>query len=163
MKRLLLKVVFFVLMIMSNYTLAGDDFYFRYLNEKVTNYSNKIAVCDGEKVTPKLSEGDMDLLTRVIGERPLILAYLSMKSYNQCLQPERGELAETLLAYNHLDLPIYIKKLAKATEKLTFTTDFDSLKSYESLSKKDRGLIDSIIAFQKPFNELEVFEKIMGM
>lgn len=163
MRGRLLKFSAFMAMIMPCFTFAGDDFYFEYLNDKVTEYSNKILICDSKKVTPKLSEGEINILKRIVSERPLILAYLSTSSYNKCLQPERGELAEALLSYQYLELPIYTRNLAKSTEKLTFTTDYDNLKSYESLSKNDKKIIDSITVLQQPFNELEVFENIMGI
>ena len=163
MMRVLLRISGLMVIIMPFFTVAGDDFHFRYLNDKVTEYSNKIVVCDSKKVTPKLSKSETNTLKRIISERPLILAYLSTSSYNKCLQPERGELAEALLAYQYLELPSYTVKLAKSTEKLAFTTDFDNLKSYESLSNNDRNFIDSIVVLQQPFNELEVFERIMGM
>ncbi|MGR5150179.1 hypothetical protein ACQKP8_26985 [Photobacterium alginatilyticum] len=159
----LLRFIGVMSILMPCFTVAGDDFYFRHLNDKVTEYSKKIVTCDNKKVTPKLSKSETNVLKRIISERPLILAYLSTSSFNKCLQPERGELAEVLLSYQYLELPSYTVKLAKSTEKLTFTTDFDNLKSYESLSNNDKKTIDSIVVLQQPFNELEVFEHIMGM
>ena len=159
----LTKLCAFLLVLISFDLLAGDNFYFKYLNKKIADYSNKIVLCDSKKVTPKLSQKEYDVLKKIVTEKPLILAHLSSRAYNKCLQPERNELAELLLSYNHLDLPSHTKNLAKSTEKLAFTRDFDILKSYESLSNKERELLDSIQALQHPFNELDIFESVMGM
>jgi|GEM_PF-2908408 len=163
MNRKIVIIFTFVSSIISCSAFAGDDFHYNYLNDKTINYSNKIIACDNSKITPKFSDGEINTLRRIISEHPLLLAYLSVKSYNACLQPERGELAEVLLSYQSLDLPPYTLNLAKSAQELAFTQDYGPIKSYQSLSQNDQKAINAIIALQQPFHEFEVFESIMGM
>ncbi len=163
MIKLMLKITMLSSVFISLSTLASDGFYFKYLNEKIVAYSDKINFCDDTKVTPVFSIVELASLKEIVSKKAPVLSYLSIKSYNECLQPERSELAEILLSYNYVDVSLYTKKLAISTGKLIFIRDFEGLQLYKTLNNKDKNFIDSIGGFKKPFNELEVFEIIMGM
>jgi len=149
--------------LLASASVLADGFYFTHLNDKIVEYSDKIEVCDSKKVIPDLNDEELSVLRRIITKEPLVWAYLTEKTYNQCLQPERGELAELLLIYEHLDLPVATSKLASVTGELTYKQSLDALRAYESIDSSDKEFIEDMEALRKPIKALEAFEKIMGM
>ncbi|SON52856.1 hypothetical protein [Vibrio tapetis] len=163
----MMRLIFFIITCFSFFvslpTLSSDDFHFTYLNEKIVTYSEKITICNSKKEMPLLSGKDLKHLKEILGRKPLILSYLSMKSFNNCLQPERGELAELLLSYDYVDISSYTRKLANSTKKLVFLSDFDELAEYTSLNHEEKRVISTIEELKAPFDELGTFEFIMEM
>ncbi|MGR5154748.1 hypothetical protein [Photobacterium swingsii] len=158
-----LKLIFLLTTMVSPEALSSDNFYFEHLNTSIVNYSAKIKTCDSQKKVPTLSESQISTLKKQLEEKPLILAFLSERSFNKCLQPERGQLAELLASYNYLKLPNKTKNLAETTKKMIFEKSYETDRSYLSLTPTEKKSINSITVLEQPFSEIETFEKIMGM
>lgn len=158
-----LKLVFLLTTILSPDALSSDHFYFEHLNTSIVNYSAKIKTCDSLKKVPVLSKSQNSTLKKQLEEKPLILAFISERAFNKCLQPERGHLAELLASYSYLKLPNQTKNLAETTKKMIFEKSYETDRSYLSLTPAQKKSINSIKALDQPFPEIETFEKIMGM
>ncbi|UXI03285.1 hypothetical protein [Photobacterium sp. TY1-4] len=158
-----LKLISLFAVMITPEVFSSDNFYFEQLNNSISKYSRKINHCDLKKKVPNLSKSQISLLKHMIEEKPLILAYLSERSFNNCLQPERGELAELLASYDYLKLPMQTKKLAESTKKMIFEKNYETDRAYLSLTPDEQKEILSITKLEQPFSEFETYEKIMGM
>lgn len=159
----ILKFIFLLTTMLPQKVLSNDNFYFERLNTSIINYSAKIKICNSLKKVPILSEDQISTLKKQIEKKPLILAFLSERSFNKCLQPERGQLAELLASYNYLKLPNQTKNLADTTRKMIFEKNYESDRSYLSLTSIEQKSINAMKVLDQPFSEIETFEKIMGM
>ncbi|MEE1675092.1 hypothetical protein SNR37_000414 [Agarivorans aestuarii] len=162
--RLISKILLFIFISTISFISSGNEsFLFEKLQLQISKYSSKLEQCQAQRALPQLNGESIAKLKPIIEESPLALSYLSNKATNECLQPERSELAESILAALSDAKNKSTLELAKSTGKLTFGGEAESEKVFFSLPIHEQKLLLEEPSLQVPFARLETFELLIGM
>jgi len=141
---------------------AQGDIFFNKLQNAINDYSVKIDVCTASRDENDLSTVGIKEIKNIVFKNPSVLSYLSEKAYNRCLQPERGNLAETILYATTKDKtsPTFI--LADSTREISFHPDFSDEIIFNGLTAEQQQKLLSIDNLKNPFDALKLMDRIMG-
>lgn len=152
------KAVFFIVLSTSLSLSGNQDIAFSKLEIALKDYANKIEECDLSKKQISIDLVKNKSAIEVILENPTALSYLSERAMGDCLQPQKGLLAEAIL-YSKVESessPAY--KLGLNTQKMVFKPFFDAENSFNELNESQRNTLLSIKNINLPFNALYLYE-----
>lgn len=152
------KAVFFIVLSTSLSLSGNQDIAFSKLEIALKDYANKIEECDLSKKQISIDLVKNKSAIEVILENPTALSYLSERAMSDCLQPQKGLLAEAIL-YSKVESessPAY--KLGLNTQKMVFKPFFDAENSFNELNESQRNTLLSIKNINLPFNALYLYE-----
>lgn len=136
------------------------------LQQAIDAYGDKHQVCDLKKQENTLTKSTLASL-RALPEETLRegIMHLSVKAYNHCLQPERGELAERLLHSQSWpeDKNKFFDNLmlitADSTRKIVFDISYANTEvTFYQLPLQQQQALLSIPAMQLPFDPMTYWE-----
>lgn len=172
MKLKLPLLAFSILYLASSYAEVGitpESLAFKKLEKSIANYSDKVVSCGALQRKNKLTDEELTLVLGSFRNHPPTLGYLSDQALTHCLQPEKGILAEMILAThnskmqhsnNLLQKTIY--ELAESTKKLVFSYDFEDEYNFHKLPAAQQEKLLTIESLKKPFDELIIYEQIIN-
>jgi hypothetical protein len=152
------KVILLILFSTSLSVSANQDITFTKLNIALKDYSNKIEKCDSSKIKIEIDLVADKSAIEVILTNPAVLSYLSEKAMNECLQPQKGILAETILYTKEEAESSPAYQLGLKTQKTVFTPDFEVENSFNELSEPHRNALLSIKNINFPFDAFHLYE-----
>ncbi|MCG6202922.1 hypothetical protein [Psychromonas antarctica] len=155
------KILFSFLFILPATGFAQDNIFFNKLQNAINDYSVKIDICKASRDENDLSSVGIKEIRDIVIQNPSVLSYLSEKAYNNCLQPERGSLAEAILYARTEDKtsPTFI--LAESTRKISFHPDFSDEIIFNGLTVEQQNKLLSINNLIIPFDALKLMDRIM--
>ena len=131
------------------------------LQAAVDDYSVKIKKCNVSRNENDLSILDIKEIKDIVMRSPVVLSYLSEKSFNNCLQPERGLLAEAILYASTKDTSSSTFTLAESIRKTSFQPDFSGEIIFHELTAEQQKKLLSIDKLKVPFDALELMDKVI--
>ncbi|PKG39798.1 hypothetical protein [Psychromonas sp. Urea-02u-13] len=156
------KIILFIILSTSWPVSANQDITFSQLNIALKDYSKKIEECDLSKIQIEIDLVKDKSAIEVILSTPSVLSYLNEKARNECLQPQKGLLAEAIL-YTKAESessPAY--KLGLNTQKMVFKVPFDVENSFNELNDSQRNTLLSIKHINLPFDALHLYESALS-
>jgi len=156
------KIIFVITLSTSLSLSANQNITFSKLNTALKDYSNKIEECELSKKQINIDVVKDKLAIEVILETPVVLSYLEEKAMANCLQPQKGQLAEVIL-YTKVESessPAY--QLGLNTQKMVFEPSFDAEKSFNQLNELQRNALLSIKDINLPFDAFYLYESALG-
>jgi len=155
------NILLFVFFTFPITALAQDGLIFNKLQSAISNYSAKIDECNILRNKNNLESIDIEEIKDIVKKNPSVLSYLSEKAYNNCLQPERGLLAEVILYSTTENKNNQAFVLGESTRKVSFHPDFNDEIIFNKLTKKEQLKLLSITNLETPFDALELMDRII--
>lgn len=141
---------------------AQENISLNRLQAVVNNYSAKIEKCNISVNENNLAVIDIKEIQDIVIQSPSVLSYLSEKAYNNCLQPERGQLAEVILYASTKDTTTPTFILAESIRKTSFHPDFSDEIIFDGLTAEKQKKLLSTDNLKTPFDALELMDRIMN-
>lgn len=157
-----MKTVLALLFLLPAMVVAQDDLMFVKLQSAIGEYSQKIEHCDAIKEKNNMVSVQLNDLRNILLQHPEVLSYLSEKAFNDCLQPERAMLAETILYTLATQEKSAAYKLAESTRSIAFQPDFNAELTFKKLTLEQQNKLLSTDAFNKPFDGMVLMDRLLS-
>jgi len=155
------NIIWSLLLMLPLSCVAQSDNLFHKLQQSLNNYAKKIEKCDAIRDGNSINLIEIQSVHEVLIKHPSVLSFLSARAYSNCLQPERGLLAEAILISLDSNDASPSFKLADSTRKMVFHYDSQDEANFNKLRQDDKDTLLSINSFKQPFSAIELMDELI--